>query len=255
MKGLITMVYRQVKRFVNARSRLVMSIVQPIIWFVFFGMGWSRAFSFPGARQMFGGLDYLSYLASGMVAMTILTGSFMSGLSVIWDKQFGFLKETLVAPASRKEVIIGRALGDSLVVVFQSLVILTLMFFLAPGLNPYGVVPAVLYGLMLALGFASIGIALSTKLSSMEGFQMIVNLITMPLLFLSGIFYPINTMPDWMKILAYLDPATYAVDGMRYWLTGVSSIDPALDIGLLTVLTVIFLVFAARVFEEATIED
>lgn len=84
---------------------------------------------------------------------------------------------------------------------------------------------------------------------------MIVNLITMPLLFLSGIFYPISTMPDWMKVLAYLDPATYAVDGMRYWLTGVSSIDPALDIGLLTVLTVIFLVFAARVFEEATIED
>ncbi|ABL78988.1 ABC transporter permease [Thermofilum pendens] len=255
MRGLATMVYRQVKRFVNARSRLVMSVVQPVTWLVFFGMGWSRAFSFPGARAMFGGLDYLSYLASGMVAMTIIMGSFMSGISVIWDKQFGFLKETLVAPASRAEIIIGRALGDSLVVVFQSLIIMALMFLVAPGLNPYGVLPAVGYGLLLSLGFASIGIALSTKITSMEGFQMIVNLVTMPLLFLSGIFYPINTMPDWMKVLAYLDPATYAVDGMRYCLTGVSSIDPRVDVGLLVALTSVFLVVAAKSFEKTTIED
>ena len=106
---------------------------------------------------------------------------------MIWDKQFGFLKETLVAPANRKEIIIGRTLGDSLAVVFQNLIILNVPA--CPRLNPYGVVPAVLYGLLLVLGFASISITLSTKISSMEGFQMIVNLITMPLLFLSGIFY------------------------------------------------------------------
>jgi len=255
MKGVVPMVYRQVKRFVNARSRLVMTIVQPLIWLVFFGMGWSRAFSFPGARAMFGGLDYLTYLASGMVAMTVMTGSFMSGVSVIWDKQFGFLKETLVAPASRAEVILGRALGDALVVNLQAMVILALVFLIAPVLNPAGVLPAFLYGLLLSLGFASFGIALSVKLSSMEGFQMIVNLITMPLLFMSGIFYPITTMPDWMKAIAYFNPATYAVDGMRYWLTGVSYFNPAEDIALLLALTAILLFIGVRSFERATIED
>ncbi|WP_218042153.1 ABC transporter permease [Infirmifilum lucidum] len=255
MRGVVPMVYRQVKRFVNARSRLVITIVQPLIWIVFFGMGWSRAFSFPGARALFGGLDYLTYLASGMVAMTVMTGSFMSGVSVIWDKQFGFLKETLVAPASRSEVILGRALGDALVVNIQAMIVLALLFLVAPGLNPGGVLPAFLYGLLLSLGFASLGIALSVKISSMEGFQMVVNLVTMPLLFMSGIFYPISTMPEWMKAAAYLNPATYAVDGMRYWLTGVSYFNPALDTALLLALTATLLFVGTRAFEKATVED
>ncbi|MEZ0346371.1 MAG: ABC transporter permease [Infirmifilum sp.] len=255
MKGIFPMVYRQIKRFVNARSRLVMTIVQPLMWLVFFGLGMGRAFSFPGASSMFGGLDYLSFLASGMVSMTIIMGSFMSGISVIWDKQFGFLKETLVAPASRAEIILGRALGDSLVINLQALIILALVYLLAPGLRIQGVVPVVVYGILLSLGFASLGIALSVKLSSMEGFQMIVNLITQPLLFMSGIFFPLTTMPSWMRTIAYLDPATYAVDGMRYWLTGVSYFDPMLDVLLLVVLTSILLVVGVKAFESATVED
>ncbi|MGB9709777.1 MAG: ABC transporter permease [Infirmifilum sp.] len=255
MNGIIPMVYRQIKRFVNARSRLVMTIVQPILWLVFFGLGMSRAFSFPGASVMFGGLSYLSFLASGMVAMTIIVGSFMSGVSVIWDKQFGFLKETLVAPAPRAQIILGRALGDALVINLQAMIILALVYLIAPGLRIEGVVPVVLYGIVLSLGFASLGIALSVRLSSMEGFQMIVNLITQPLLFMSGIFFPLSTMPDWMRIIAYLNPATYAVDGMRYWLTGVSAFNPMEDVALLLVLTAVLLFLGVRSFEKATIED
>jgi ABC-2 type transport system permease protein len=249
------MTYRQLKRFVNARSRLMMSIINPIIWLVFFGLGWSNVFNFPGAKMIFGGLDYLTYLASGMVAMTIMMGSFISGVSVIWDKQFGFLKETLVAPVSRAEVILGRAFGDSLVTVFQGAVILFLMYFIAPNINLVGAAPALFYGLLLSMGFTSFGITLSLKLSSSEGFQMIVNLITMPLLFMSGVFYPIDNMPDWMKAVAYVNPMTYAVDGMRYWLTGVSRFDPLIDVGVLTVLTLVLAALAVRVYSKATIED
>jgi len=255
VNGFLTMTYRQLKRFVNARSRLMMSIINPIIWLVFFGLGWSNVFNFPGARMIFGGLDYLTYLASGMVAMTIMMGSFISGVSVIWDKQFGFLKETLVAPVSRAEVILGRAFGDSLVTVFQGAVILFLMYFIAPNINLVGAAPALFYGLLLSMGFTSFGITLSLKLSSSEGFQMIVNLITMPLLFMSGVFYPIDNMPDWMKAVAYVNPMTYAVDGMRYWLTGVSRFDPLIDVGVLTVLTLVLAVLAVRVYSRATIED
>jgi len=255
VNGFLTMTYRQLKRFVNARSRLMMSIINPIIWLVFFGLGWSNVFNFPGAKMIFGGLDYLTYLASGMVAMTIMMGSFISGVSVIWDKQFGFLKETLVAPVSRAEVILGRAFGDSLVTVFQGAVILFLMYFIAPNINLVGAAPALFYGLLLSMGFTSFGITLSLKLSSSEGFQMIVNLITMPLLFMSGVFYPIDNMPDWMKAVAYVNPMTYAVDGMRYWLTGVSRFDPLIDVGVLTVLTLVLAALAVRVYSKATIED
>jgi ABC-2 type transport system permease protein len=190
-----------------------------------------------------------------MVAMTIMMGSFISGVSVIWDKQFGFLKETLVAPVSRAEVILGRAFGDSLVTVFQGAVILFLMYFIAPNINLVGAAPALFYGLLLSMGFTSFGITLSLKLSSSEGFQMIVNLITMPLLFMSGVFYPIDNMPDWMKAVAYVNPMTYAVDGMRYWLTGVSRFDPLIDVGVLTVLTLVLAALAVRVYSKATIED
>lgn len=132
MDDFITMTYRQVKRFIAARSRLVMTLVNPILWTVFFGLGWNDIFNFPQARAVFSGLDYITYLASGMVAMTIIMNSFMSGMLVIWDKRFGLLKETLVAPTSRAEVVMGRVFGDSLVSVFQGLTILTFMYFIAP---------------------------------------------------------------------------------------------------------------------------
>ncbi len=255
MNGFIVMTYRQIKRFASAKSRLVTSIVNPVIWIAFFGLGWSNVFNFPGARTVFGGLDYLTYLASGMVAMTIMMGSFISGISVIWDKQFGFLKETLVAPTSRAEVILGRAFGDSLVTVFQGFIILAMMWFIAPQIRLAGAIPALVYGMILSMGFTSLGITLSIKLSSSEGFQMIVNLMTMPLIFMSGVFYPIENMPEWMRAIAYVNPMTYAVDGMRSWLTGVSRFDPTLDIGLLSVLTLALLLLATRTYNKATIED
>ncbi len=255
MQAFLVMTYRQVKRFFSARSRLIMSIVNPLLWTIFFGLGWSGVFRTPMMRAVFGGLDYMTYLASGIVAMTITMGSFFSGLSVIWDRRFGFLKETLVAPAPRSEVILGRAFGDALTAVIQGLIVLLLMFAIAPGLRPVGILPALGYGLLLATGFSAFGIALAVKLSNVEGFQMIINLITLPLIFTSGAFYPVETMPEMLRYIAYVNPMTYAVDGMRYWLTGVSTFDPTLDVALLAVLSVVMMVAAAKVYEGATIEE
>jgi len=253
--GFITMTYRQVKRFIAARSRLVMTLVNPILWTVFFGLGWGNIFNFPQARAVFGGLDYITYLASGMVAMTIIMNSFMSGMSVIWDKRFGFLKETLVAPTSRAEVILGRAFGDSLVSISQGLIILTFMYFISPQIKLSGILPAMLYGLILSMCFTSLGLIISLKLSSMEGFQMFVNLITMPLIFLGGVFYPIDSLPDWIRLIAYVNPVTYAVDGMRYSLTGTSRFELVVDIGLLCIFTLVSTVIAVRTYTNTTIED
>ena len=254
MSVVYVLAYRQLKRFLRARARIITSIVNPIIWIIFFGLGWANAFNFPMARMIFGGLDYLTYLSSGIVAMAVFSASFIAGISVIWDKQFGFLKEILVAPASRSGAIIGRILGDSIIAVIQGAIILGLSFTIAHSLRVSGVPQALGYSFILAIGFTSLGIILALKISSMEAFQMIISFLMLPLVFLSGAFYPIKFMPTWMKWIAYVNPLTYAVDGMRYYLTGVSSFDPLLDLGLLVALTIVFLVIAARLFEKTTIE-
>ena len=254
MEAFSVMAYRQIKRFVRARSRLVGMIINPLIWIVFFGLGWSKVFDFPYAEIIFGGVDYLTFLSPGVMSMTIFATSFVAGISVIWDKQFGFLKEVLVAPSSRSEAMAGRIVGDSLIALLQGAIILGLMFILASDLNPAGILPAAGLGFLVAVSFSSLGVTIALKMRSMEGFQMLINFITLPLLFLSGAFYPITTMPEWMKVMAYFNPLTYAVDGMRYFLTGTSVMHPMIDVLLLALLSIVLLAVAMLSFRKATIE-
>lgn len=270
LNAVASMFYRQVKRWANSRSRLVSTIIQPLLWLVFLGLGFGGVFnpenidasalginmtSIPIPvnvtslmsryfNNVFGGVDYITFMISGMVAMTAFMGSFIAGISVIWDKQFGFLKETLVAPAPRSLIIAGRILGDAFVNTVQSAIIITL---------------ALLYVFIMAIGFTGLGIAISLKFSSMEGFQMIVNIITMPLMFMSGVFYPVKSMPSWMQTIAMFNPLTYAVHASRYWLTGANVgfdyMDPIVDLVLLSAMSIVLLLVAMRLFERATLED
>ena len=251
MRAFAVMVYRQLKRFSRARSRVAGMIINPLIWMIFFGVGWSGVFK---DAKIFGGIDYLTYLAPGIFAMTVFNQSFISGVSVIWDREFGFLKEVLVAPASRKETIAGRIIGDSVVATVQGLVILLLTLLLTE-LRVAGILPALGVGLLLAVAFSSFGVSLATKIQSMEGFQMIMAVLMLPIIFLSGAIYPVSTMPRWMKLLAYINPLTYAVDGARSMLTGVEGIFPlSTDLAVLGFLALAFLGIAMFAFERSTIE-
>ena len=248
------MAYRQIKRFLRARSHVIGSIVNPIMWLVLFGLGWSSAFNIPIAKMIFQGLDYMSYLAPGIVMMAIFTSSFIGGATVIWDKEFGFLKEVLVAPVSRTASIIGRALGDTLVALVQGIVVLTVTMIMTQSLNPLGIPIAIASGALVALSFTSIGIAIASKMRSIEGFQLIMSLIMLPLIFLSGAIYPISNMPIWMKALAYINPLTYGVDLTRWALTGVHQIAPAISAAILAALTLTMTGIASYIFSKATIE-
>ncbi len=251
MRAFTVMIYRQVKRFIRARSRVAGMILNPIVWLVFFGLGWSGAFK---SNTMFGGVDYLTYLSPGLFAMTVFNLSFVSGLSVIWDREFGFLKEVLVAPASRKESIAGRIVGDSIVATFQGLIVLALTFLIA-NLKVEGVLSAIFVGFLMALAFSSFGVGIATKMESMEGFQIIMSLLMLPLIFLSGAIYPIQAMPDWMKMLAYINPLTYAVDAARQSLTDAAGVFSfSMDIGVLLVLVAVLLGVAMVLFERTTID-
>ncbi|WP_456468754.1 ABC transporter permease [Archaeoglobus sp.] len=251
MRAFAVMVYRQLKRFSRARSRVAGMIINPLIWMIFFGVGWSGVFK---DAKIFGGIDYLTYLAPGIFAMTVFNQSFISGVSVIWDREFGFLKEVLVAPASRKETIAGRITGDSVVATVQGLVILLLTLLLTE-LRVAGILPALGVGLLLAVAFSSFGVSLATKIQSMEGFQMIMAVLMLPIIFLSGAIYPVSTMPWWMRLLAYINPLTYAVDGARSMLTGVEGVFPlSTDLAVLGFLALAFLGIAMFAFERSTIE-
>ncbi|MET1102231.1 MAG: ABC transporter permease [Pyrodictiaceae archaeon] len=127
--------YRELKRFVRSRSRIIGSIVNPIIWMVFFGLGFSRALSVPGIAALFGGVGYMQFLAPGIIAMAVFTASLISGITLIFDKQFGFFKEVLIAPAPRWSALFGRILGDSIAAVLQGAMMLAIVFLIVPGLS------------------------------------------------------------------------------------------------------------------------
>jgi ABC-2 type transport system permease protein len=276
----IAMVYRQIKRWWSAKSRVVTTIVNPLIWIIFLGLGWGAVFkpsnvnspTIPGIpvnviaktieeyfNRLFGGVDYVTFMVSGMAAMTVFIASFLGGISVIWDKQFGYLKETLVAPAPRWLIITGRIVGDSVVNTLQSLIIILLGFTITTRINLTGIPVALVYLFTTSIAFSSLGVVIALKLGSIEGFQMIVNLLTMPLMFMSGVFYPVNTMPEWMKTITQFNPLSYTVHAVRYWLTGASVgleyMNPTTDITILTGAAIILLAIACWAFNKATIEE
>jgi len=251
MRAFEIMAYRQIRRFMRAKSRMAGMIINPVVWLVFFGMGWSGVFR---NSTFFGGIDYLTYLAPGIFAMTVFNQSFISGISVIWDREFGFLKEVLVAPASRKETIAGRIFGDSAVATLQGAIILLLTLSIAR-INVYGILPSLAIGFLLAISFSSFGVSIATRMRSMEGFQMIMALVMLPLIFLSGAIYPIAFMPVWMKVLAYVNPLTYAVESARVLLTGVEGLFPLHEsIAILFCLSAAMLLVAMVLFERSTVE-
>ncbi|NJD99869.1 ABC transporter [Thermococcus sp. LS1] len=254
MRVFTTMIYREMKRFIRSKARVIGSLLNPLIWLIFFGKGWAGAFNFPGASMIFGGVDYMTFMVPGIVAMTVFNMSFMQGITLIWDKQFGFLKEILVAPASRTEAILGRITGGAIMAMIQGVIILALSFTLAD-LNVSGVLPALGLSFLVGIAIAAMGVAIALKMTSMEGFQMIVTMIMLPMTFLSGAFYPISTMPEWMQWLSKVNPLTYAVDGSRYYLAGVKpTFSLATDWLVLAGLAALFAAIAALEFRKATID-
>ena len=244
---------RQMKRFVRSRSRIVVTIVQPLFFLVILGSG-LRAAMMPG---MIGG-DYLHFLAPGIIAMAILFSSMFTGVSVLWDKQFGFLQEVLVAPVSRLSIIIGRTLGGATTALIQGFVIL----FIAFGLGvPVSSIPGLLLTLvfMVLSAFTAVGFGLiiASKMENFQSFPIIMNLIVMPLLFLSSAFFPIATNPNFPDIvikLSFFNPLFYMVDGLRGSLTGLNNyFHPLIDLSIVLVICIIMMGLGSYFFSKSEV--
>ncbi len=235
---------RDVKRFVRARSRLLGNIVQPFFFLSILGFGLGSAI-FPGIPS---GYRFIDFLTPGIVAMAVLFSSIFSGVSVLWDKQFGFLQEVLVAPVSRLSIVIGRILGGATTALVQGFVILAIALVLGVKISLIGFTAGVLFMLLLAFSAVGFGLIVASQMEDFHGFQLIMNLIIFPLFFLSSAVFPLEGLPYWLKIVAYLNPLTYGVDGLRSSLVGFSSIPVWMDLSVLLAFCLIMVSVGSYLF-------
>lgn len=239
---------RQLKRYFRSRSRIIGSLGQPVLFLVALGFGFGPIF------QKAGQGNYLEFLAPGIIAMSILFTSIFSGIEIIWDRQFGFLKETLVAPVSRLEIMLGRTLGGATVATFQGLIVFLIS--LLVGFRPVslaGVLMAFIIMALTATLFTALGTAIASVLDDMQGFQLIMNFLIMPLFFLSGALFPLGEAPGPLNLVASLDPLSYGVDGIRGALVGLSHFGLGLDLLLLTFLTTLLMAIGSYLFSKIQI--
>lgn len=211
LKGAFTIWYCDVLRYVRDRARLVTSLAQPLLFLFVFGDGLSSAMTNLGG----GHLDFKQFMFPGILGMTVLFTSIFSAVSIVWDREFGFFKEVMVAPVSRAAVALGKVAGGSTIAMFQGAIILILAPFIGIRMTFSQIVVLLALMLLLAGVMTSLGILIAARQRTMEGFQMIMNFLLMPMFFLSGAFFPLNNVPLWMEWLSKADPVTYGVDPLR----------------------------------------
>jgi ABC-2 type transport system permease protein len=239
---------RQLKRYFRSKARIIGSLGQPLLFLVALGFGFGPIYAKAG------GGNYINFLAPGVIGMAILFTSVFAGIEVIWDKQFGFLKEMLVAPVSRVQIMLGRTLGGATVAVFQGLIVFLLSFLIGFRPTNWALVPLSLVVMfMIALVFTALGTAIASMLDDMQGFQLIINFLVMPLFFLSGALFPLGDAPGLLTDIARADPLTYGVDALRATLTGASQFGLALDFAVLAGVVALFLGIGSYLFKKIQI--
>ena len=207
--------YRELLRFVSERSRLFSSFAMPLLFLVIFGAGFNRIIG-----TMTPGVDFIQFMYPGIIAMTVLMNSVMSGLSVVWDREFGFLKEILVAPLGRSGIVLGKALGSAVVAIMQGIIMLILAPILGISITPMLVIKLIPVLFVISVSLSGLGVLVASRMRSQQGFQIIVQIIIMPLIFLSGVFFPVNNVPAWLEVISKINPLTYGVDAIRQLFLG-----------------------------------
>jgi ABC-2 type transport system permease protein len=243
-------VMREFKKFVRERSRLLSAAARPLIWLFFVGAGMSRLV------KPVEGVTYTQFIFPGILGMTVLFSSIFSSISIIWDKEFGFMKEILVAPVSRFSIVVGKALSGTVVSTLQALLILLFFPVLGIELGIFNIIAVILICAAVAFCISSFGIVLATFYESYESFSVIMNFIIMPMFFLSGAMYPVKLLPPALKLVSKINPLTYGVDALKHMITPLKEgpMSPdfslALDLGVVAALSVVFVLVSARLFER-----
>jgi ABC-2 type transport system permease protein len=236
---------RELKKYLRSKPQIVASLGTPLMYLGVLGFGLGPVFRRAGQGS------YLQFMAPGVIGMTVLFTAMFSGIAMLWDRQFGFLKETLVAPVPRVQIMIGRTLGGATVALLQGTIIFGVT--LVAGFRPASVTAVLLAFLIIALiaiVFSALATAIGSSLKEMAGFQMVMNFLVMPLWFLSGALYPLQGLPTALAVLTRLDPLTYGIDGVRGTMIGVTHFGLPLDVGVLLGVGVLFVTAGAWRFSK-----
>jgi ABC-2 type transport system permease protein len=248
MSAIYILWLRELKKYTRSRAQIVASLGQPLLYLLVLGFGLGPVF------QKSGNGNYLQFVAPGVIGMTVLFTSIFSGIALLFDRQFGFLKETLVAPVPRLRIMIGRTLGGATVAMLQGTLILIVC--LIAGFRPVSLATAplgILFMALIAIVFAALGTAIGSGLQDMQGFQLIMNFLVLPIFFLSGALFPLNNLPKVLSLITRLDPLSYGVDGLRAALIGVTQFGMTADFAVLCVIAVGLLIFGAWRFSKIEI--
>ncbi|MDQ3076730.1 MAG: ABC transporter permease [bacterium] len=247
MRTIYILWIRQLKRFIRKKASLIGALGQPIIFLFAFGFGLSPVFERAGQG------NYIQFIAPGIIAMTVLFTSIFTGVEIIWDKQFGFLKETFVAPVSRFEILVGKTLGGASVAIIQG--VLVFLITLIAGFRPQSIAMlplAFLFLVLIAVLFSAMGTTIAARLDDMQGFPLIINFVIQPLFYLSGALFPIFGLPKFLEIITKINPLSYGVDGLRYAFGGTYFFSPWLSLSVMV--SVLLITLGIGVYQFSKIE-
>ncbi len=243
LTGLYALWLREFKVFQRERSRIASALFMPLLWLGVFGTGL-------GAKVSIAGMDYRTFIFPGILSMTILFTSLFFGVYIVWDRKIDFLKEVMVAPLSRTTIFMGKVIGGMTDAFIESVVILAYGLFLGLSYGLTSLATAYLFIILLAVGMVSLGLTIGSLMDSPEGFGMVVSFVAFPLFFLSGALFLIEDLPPWLTFLVFLDPVTYAVDGLRGTLLGVQRFPIALDLAVLAIFASSMVIIGTQAFKR-----
>ena len=241
---------REFIKFFREKSRLLGTLARPVLWLFVVGNGMNALIR----PQV--GFSYLQFIFPGMIGMTILFASIFSSISIVWDREFGFMKEMLVAPISRLSIVVGKAISGTAISVAQALIILLLIPFLGITLSFWQFVEVTGVAILVSFCITSLGILIAARLTSFDGFNIIMNFLVMPMFFLSGAMYPVTSMPPALRQLTHVNPLTYGIDAFKHVLLtdAAPPMGPefplALDLTIVVILSAVMLPLAALSFRR-----
>ncbi len=249
IRGFYTLWLREIKRFYRDRTRLITSFIQPLLWLVIFAAAFATRFVLPA------NLNYQQVILPGIIGQTLLFTAMFMGINVIWDKEFGFMKEILVSPVSRFTIFLGKMVGDSTDALFQGVIVFAIGLALGIQISPLTFLLALPIMLLVTFGLVSIGLTIASFMGNLEGFGAIQTFVNLPLFFLSGALFPLRggSLPTWLVVIAAYNPLTYGVDALRHVTLGDAwvplQIQPLwIDIGVVAVFDGIMVVVGTWAF-------
>lgn len=243
LKGLAGLWYRELLVFWREKSRIVSSLFSPILWLVVFGSGM-------GTVSHVAGVNYQTFLFPGILCMSVLFSSIFFGLYIVWDKRIDFFKEVLVAPLSRITIFSGKMLGGTTDSLIQGTILLALGVFFGVHYSLASVLGALLILFLLSSALVSLGLAMGAWIDSLEGFNLFATFLVFPMFFFSGALFPLDNLPNWLKFFTFIDPVTYAVDGMRGLLLGINHFPVLADLLALALFTLTFISAGTLAFRK-----